>query len=82
MQTRRRGAVFTLTDGVALPAPTALAKAGAVHHVALFVALVKRLVHVVRLLIHDALICGTWRAVVSPGGGRATDYIHSVSLRF
>jgi len=46
------------TDGVTLPAAPTLAEAGAVHHVAHVVSLGERLVHVVRLARHDALV---WR---------------------
>lgn len=45
-----------LTDSVAFPAATALTEACAVHHVALVVALVKRLVHFICESVYNTLI--------------------------
>lgn len=45
-----------LTNGVTLPAATALAKAGAVHHVSLVVPLGEGLVNLVCQTIHTTLV--------------------------
>lgn len=49
------------TDSVALPAPASLAEAGAVHHVALLVALGKLLVYFIVHAIDNALVCSQKR---------------------
>lgn len=49
------------TDSIALPAPASLSVAGAVHHVALFVALGKFLVYFIVNAINDALVCSQKR---------------------
>lgn len=59
------------TDSVALPAPASLSVAGAVHHVALIVALGKLLVYFIVDAINDALVC-------SQQGGGAKDQKHGL----
>lgn len=44
------------TEGIALPPPTSLSIAGAVHHVAFVMALGKFLVHLIVHAIHNALV--------------------------
>lgn len=54
----RGGDVTTnrLTNGIALPAASPLAKAGAVHHVTLIVSLAEQLVHIIGQAINNALV--------------------------
>lgn len=45
-----------LTNGITLPASTALAETGAVHHVALIMTFSKSLIHIISQAIHNALV--------------------------
>ena len=66
------------TDSITLPAPASLSVAGAVHHVALFVALGKFLVYLIVSTINNALVCsqerGVQRIKTSPQTGTMAKY--------
>lgn len=57
------------TNSIALPAPAPLSKAGAVHHVALVVALGKLLIYFIVNTINDALVCSQKRSRIKTPAG-------------